>query len=57
MKNEIREYLTANRATQDKSEFADEDSLLESGVIDSMNMLELIKQSGRFIATAANIHD
>lgn len=42
MRDEIRKYLMVNRATQDVGEFADGDSLLESGVIDSVSMIDLI---------------
>ena len=42
MKNEIREYLTANRASASHAEFSDCESLLEAGVIDSVTMVDLI---------------
>lgn len=42
MRNEIREYLIEHRATDQIGEFTDEESLLESGVIDSMAMVGLI---------------
>ena len=42
MRDEIRQYLMANPATHNISEFADDDSLLESGVIDSLTMVDLI---------------
>jgi len=42
MKQQIREFLKKNRAVPGDSEFNDEESLLESGVIDSMTMVDLI---------------
>lgn len=42
MKNEIRTYLTNNRASSDAGQFDDQESLLEAGVIDSMAMVDLI---------------
>lgn len=42
MRDDIRTYLMANRATQSVTEFSDQESLLESGVIDSMAMVDLI---------------
>ena len=42
MRTEIREYLMANRATEQIGELTDGDSLLERGVIDSMTMVDLI---------------
>lgn len=42
MKEEIRDYLLANRATDGAVDFGDQESLLESGVIDSMAMVDLI---------------
>ena len=42
MRDEIKQYLEQNRATADAGEFADDESLLEAGVIDSMTMVDLI---------------
>jgi acyl carrier protein len=42
VKEEIRAFLTAHRAFDDATEFSDEDSLLESGVLDSVVMVDLI---------------
>ncbi|MEX0827502.1 MAG: acyl carrier protein [Haliea sp.] len=42
IRHEIREYLVAHRASQASGEFAEQDSLLEAGVIDSMTMVDLI---------------
>lgn len=42
MKDEIRRYLTKHRANEEAAEFGDSDSLLESGVLDSMAMVEFI---------------
>ena len=42
MKNEIRHYLLNNSASADVNELNDTESLLESGVIDSASMVDLI---------------
>ena len=42
MRDEIKQYLEQNRATADAGDFADDESLLEAGVIDSMTMVDLI---------------
>ena len=42
MMQEIRDYLLAHRATDVVGDFTNHDSLLESGVIDSMTMVDLI---------------
>lgn len=42
MKDEIRQYLTEHRASDEACEFGDEDSLLELSVIDSLVMVDLI---------------
>ena len=42
MRNEIRAYLTEHRASEEVDGFADGDSLLELGVIDSLSMVDLI---------------
>lgn len=42
MKDEIRNYLKTHRASEDASQFGDDDSLLELGVIDSMTMIDVI---------------
>ena len=42
MRNEIREYLMEHRPSEDACEFADDDSLLELGIIDSLVMVGLI---------------
>ena len=42
MKDKLRSFLVAHRATADVGEFADGDSLLELGVIDSLSMVDLI---------------
>ena len=42
MKNEIRTYLTNNRASAEAGQFDDQESLLEAGIIDSMAMVDLI---------------
>jgi len=53
MKQQIREFLKKNRAVPGDSEFNDEESLLESGVIDSMTMVDLIAfLEGEFGITA-----
>ena len=42
MKTEIRDYLQAHRAAEGHVEFADGESLLEAGVVDSVTMIDLI---------------
>ncbi len=42
MKEKIREFLKSQQPADDTIEFADGDSLLEAGVIDSMTMVDLI---------------
>lgn len=42
MKEEIRSYLLSHRATDAVDSFSDDESLLESGVLDSMTMVDLI---------------
>lgn len=42
MKSELRRYLTAHRASQEATDFSDDESLLDAGVIDSMTMADLI---------------
>lgn len=42
MNEEIRAYLLTHYATPANCGFSDEDSLLESGVLDSMAMVDLI---------------
>ncbi|MBX3441597.1 MAG: acyl carrier protein [Planctomyces sp.] len=42
MHDDIRRFLTENSASGDRPEFADTDSLLELGVIDSVAMVDLI---------------
>ena len=42
MRDTIRQYLVAHRATGEGNGFADDQSLLESGIIDSMMMIDLI---------------
>jgi acyl carrier protein len=42
MQHEIRQYLEMHRADPDSGEFADSDSLLEMGIIDSLMMVDLI---------------
>jgi acyl carrier protein len=42
MRQDIRDYLMAHRATQTIDEFGEYDSLLDAGVIDSMTMVDLI---------------
>ena len=42
MNEEIRGFLLEHRAAEEVDEFSDKDSLLETGVIDSLAMIELI---------------
>ncbi len=42
MRAELREFLVKHRASVEAPEFADDESLLEAGVIDSMVMVDLI---------------
>lgn len=42
MHDEIRTYLMEHRATGDVGTFTDDDSLLETGVIDSVAMVDLV---------------
>ena len=42
MKDEIRTYLLSHSATAGIAELADDESLLEAGVLDSMSMVDLI---------------
>jgi len=42
MNQEIRDYLLSQRPSEEITEFTDGDSLLESGVLDSMAMVGLI---------------
>ena len=42
MNADIRNYLITHRASENLAEFSDTDSLLESGVLDSMTMVDLI---------------
>ena len=42
MRQDIRDYLMAHRASQTIDDFSDNESLLEAGVIDSMTMVDLI---------------
>ena len=52
MHNQIRNYLLNNSVNADVTELADEQSLLEAGVIDSAAMLDLIM----FLEQAFQIH-
>ena len=42
MRDEIRRYLLTHRASKGVSNLSDSDSLLETGVIDSLAMVDLI---------------
>ncbi len=42
LKNEIRDFLVKHRASQGAGDFADEESLLDQGIIDSLTMVDLI---------------
>lgn len=42
MNTEIREYLLAHRASDEVEDFSDDESLLETGVLDSVAMIDLI---------------
>lgn len=42
LRNEIRDFLVKHRASLGGSDFADEESLLEQGIIDSLTMVDLI---------------
>jgi acyl carrier protein len=49
MKDEIRDYLKAHRASDGTDDFGDDESLLELGVIDSMTMIDVIAHlEGRY---------
>lgn len=42
LNNEIRDFLIKHRASQGASDFDDQESLLEQGIIDSLTMVDLI---------------
>ena len=42
MRDDIRTFLLKNRANESVRDFGDDDSLLESGVIDSVTMVDLL---------------
>jgi acyl carrier protein len=42
MRDEIRRYLLTHRASKEVTALSDQDSLLETGVIDSLAMVDLI---------------
>jgi acyl carrier protein len=42
VRDQIRAFLAKNSASGDAGEFSDTDSLLESGIIDSVTMVDLI---------------
>ena len=52
MRQEIRQFLTSHQPAEVGAGFADSDSLLETGVIDSMTMVDLIA----FIEQQFDIH-
>jgi acyl carrier protein len=52
MRQEIRQFLTSHQPAETGAGFSDSDSLLETGVIDSMTMVDLIA----FIEQQFDIH-